>query len=67
MIGTTTLSFSVATMTQNPLYNVDSFTDMNTSLDPFFNINTHSLLNDSVVSSTGSYMVSVGGSDINPN
>lgn len=54
-------------MTQNPLYNVDSFTDMNTRLDPFFNINTHSLLNDSVVSSTGLYMVSVGGSGIDPN
>ena len=40
---------------------------MNTSLDPIFNINTHSLLNDSVASSTGSYMVSVGGSGIDPN
>lgn len=46
---------------------ISSFTGMSYSLDPFLNVNTQSFMIDSGVSHTGSSMVGVAGSGINPN
>lgn len=61
-------SFSSATVTRDPLYNVDSFTSLNSRLDHFLNFITQCFLNDYAVGNMGSSMVGVGGSaDINYN
>ena len=61
-------SFSAATVTRDPIYNVDSFTSMTSRLYHFLNFITQCFLNNSVVGNMGSSMVGVGGSaDINHN
>ena len=62
------LSFSAATMTRDPLYNIDSFTSMNSGLDPLLNFSTQYFLTDSAVGNMGSSLVGVDGVvDINHN
>ncbi|KAK9208044.1 hypothetical protein WN944_000397 [Citrus x changshan-huyou] len=52
-------SFSTALVTRDTFYHVDSFTGMNSRLNPFLNCSTQYFLNDSAVGNMGSSMVGV--------